>query len=337
MVNIRTTYMGLDLKSPIVVAASPLSEKLENIIEMEKAGAGAVVMFSLFEEQIRRDQIVKSGNLDQLAMDPLESLRYFPEPRDFRMDVDEYLKLIEQASDAVNIPIIGSLNGISRSGWIEYAKLIEDAGASAIEINLFYIPANPDLQGTDVEQHYVDVVRLVKEAVGIPISIKLNPYFSAMANMARKLDEAGADALVLFNRFYQPDFDIDQLTISHHLKLSTADEIRLPLQWLAILYGRVQASLAASTGVTSSHEVIKYILAGADCTMVASVLLKHGIPFLTHILDEVASWMRKKDFAEISEWQGSMSQKNIEFPSLFERANYIKVLKGYRIPTIDNF
>lgn len=333
--NLNVEYMGLTLKSPIVVSAGPLSEKVENIIAMEKAGAGAVVMFSLFEEQIRSEEAMYEEIIGQSAFNSAEALNYFPTMDDFDLGIDDYLRIIEKASKEVEMPIIGSLNGISSSGWIDYAQWIEKAGAKGLEINMFYIPTDMGHDAQYIEDKYLEIVRLVKDSVSIPIAVKLNPFFSALANMAKKFDAAGADALVLFNRFYQPDFDIEDMSISHTIQLSSPAEIRLPLQWLAILYDRLDLSLAATTGVSSSTEVIKYILAGADCAMTASALLKHGIPFLTHMLDEIETWMQIRKFETISQWQGKMSQKNVEDPSLFERANYIKLLKGYKIPPID--
>lgn len=333
--DISTTYMGLALKSPLVVSASPLSEKVENIAAMEDAGAGAVVMFSLFEEQIAQEEMAYADLYDQSNYGSAEALNYFPEVSDFNVGIDEYLRLIEDASNQVDIPIIGSLNGISRSGWIDYAKQIEAAGARGLEINVYYIPANIALDGRAVEERYLDIVKLVKQSVNIPVAVKLNPYFSSMAHMAKNFEIAGANALVLFNRFYEPDFDIEAMKLEHTLALSSPAEIRLPLLWLAILYGRVDLSLAASTGVGSSKEIIKYILAGADSVMTASALLKHGIPFIKHMLDEVREWMHVRNFDTIKQWQGKMSQQNIADPTLYERANYIKVLSGYEIPTLD--
>jgi dihydroorotate dehydrogenase (fumarate) len=327
--------MGLSLKSPVVVSASPLSEKVENIIAMEKAGAGAVVMFSLFEEQIRNEVAIYEDVFEQSAYSSAEALSYFPNINEYPVGIDAYLSIIEEASKKVDIPIIGSLNGITNSGWIDYARHIEEAGAKGLEINVYYIPADIEMDGRTVEDKYLEIIGLVKKAVSIPVAVKLNPYFSAMANMAKNLDEAGADALVLFNRFYEPDFDIEKMTISHALQLSGPGEIRLSLQWLAILYGRLNVSLAASTGVSSSREIIKYILAGADCAMTASALLKHGISYITHMLDEIEEWMRVRNFETIDQWRGKMSQRNVHDPTLFERANYIKVLKGYHIPKID--
>jgi dihydroorotate dehydrogenase (fumarate) len=334
--NLHTNYMGLTLKSPVIVSASPLSEKVENIIAMEKAGAGAVVMFSLFEEQIRSEEALYEDILEQSTYSSAEAMSYFPNVSEYHVGVDDYLQIIERASKEVEIPVIGSLNGITASGWINYAKHIEAAGARGLEINIYYIPANLSMDGRLVEDKYLEILTLVKKSVSIPVAVKLNPYFSSMANMAKRLDEAGADALVLFNRFYEPDFDIENMTISHKLQLSGPGEIRLPLQWMAILSGRIKASLAASTGVNSSTEIIKYLLAGANCVMTASALLKHGIQYLTHMLDEIENWMRVRNFENLEQWRGKMSQKNVVDPTLFERANYIKVLGNYRVPKIDS-
>ncbi|MCB0685067.1 MAG: dihydroorotate dehydrogenase-like protein [Saprospiraceae bacterium] len=273
--------------------------------------------------------------LEQSTFSSPEALSYFPNVNEYKVGIDDYLHIIEEASKKVEIPIIGSLNGTTNSGWIDYAKHIQQAGAKGLEVNIYYIPTDLDLGGREVEEKYLEIVTLLKKSVTIPVAVKLNPYFSSMANMAKKLVEAGADALVLFNRFYEPDFDIEDMSISHALQLSSPGEIRLPFQWLAILYGRLDTSLAATTGVGSSKEIIKYLLAGADCTMTASALLKHGIPFITHMLDEVKSWMNARKFDSIKQWQGKMSQMNVEDPSMYERANYIKLLKGYQIPSID--
>ncbi|NND31454.1 MAG: dihydroorotate dehydrogenase-like protein [Saprospiraceae bacterium] len=332
--NLQTKYLGLELKSPIVVSANPLSEKVDNILAMEEAGAGAVVMFSLFEEQIRREEAAYEYIYQQSTYGSAEAQDYFPDISDFHVGIDDYLRIIQESSRQARIPIIGSLNGISRSGWIDYAKQIEAAGASALEINIYYIPANPQMDGVEVEERYLDIVELVKEVIQIPVAIKLNPYFSALANMAQKLDNAGADGLVLFNRFYEPDFDIETMSLSHALELSSPSEIRLPLLWLAILHGRVGCSLAASTGVSSSKEVIKYLLAGADCAMTASAILKHGIPFIKHMIDEIKTWMAARNFDSVDQWKGKMSQKHMKDPTLYERANYIKVLEEYSVPTL---
>ncbi len=329
--DLSTKYMGLTLKSPLVVSASPLSEKLDNIKKMEDAGAGAVVLFSLFEEQIKQEQatwdyLVGAGT-DSFA----ESLSYLPQMDDFRIGIDAYLELIRKAKEAVDIPIIGSLNGITSDGWVTYARDFEDAGADGVELNVFFVPADVNQSGVDIEHRYLNVLQMVKEQVEIPVALKLNPYFSAFGHSAKQFSEAGADALVLFNRFYEPDFNIDTLEIVNSLELSSPNEIRLPLLWLGILYGKINASLAATTGVQGSTEVIKYLLAGADVAMTASCLFKKGIPYIYQILAELEVWMQARDFRSISEMKGVMSQMQVADPTAYERANYIKALKGYQV------
>jgi dihydroorotate dehydrogenase (fumarate) len=329
--NLSTKYMGLNLKSPLVVSASPLSEKLDNIKQMEDAGAGAVVLFSLFEEQIKQEAATWDylTGADQEPFD--RSLKYLPQMDDFRMGVDNYLEHIRKAKQAVDIPIIGSLNGITADGWVTYARDFEDAGADGIELNVFFVPADINVSGTDMEHRYLNVLKMVKEQVEIPVALKLNPYFSAFGNSAKQFSEAGADGLVLFNRFYEPDFDIDSFQIVNSLELSTANEVRLPLLWLGILYGKINASLAATTGVQGSMEVIKYLLAGADVAMAASCLFKNGIQYIYQILAELEVWMQSRDFRSVDEMKGLMSQMQVADPTAYERANYIKALKGYKI------
>lgn len=329
MINLQTTYMGLEVSSPILVSASPLSEKIDNILKMEDAGAGAVIMFSLFEEQIKQEQTAFLEYYESQTESFAEALSYFPVIEDYHIGIDGYLNLIRVASERTNLPIIGSLNGISEDGWVNYARLMEEAGAKGIELNIFYIPVNAQLLAEDVEARYLDVLQAVKAQVSIPVAIKLNPYFSSLANFSKKLDEQGADGLVLFNRFYEPDLDIERLRIVHSLELSSASEIRLPLLWLAVLRGHVNASLAATSGVQSSTEVIKYLLAGADAVMTASALLKHGIDYLRTMNQELQSWMERRNFVEVSEIVGLMSRQRVPDPATYERANYIKILKGY--------
>ncbi|MDH3648055.1 MAG: dihydroorotate dehydrogenase-like protein [Saprospiraceae bacterium] len=327
--DLRTNYMGLKLESPIVVSACPLSEDIENIRAMEKAGAGAVVLFSLFEEQILRDNAAYADIYRQGIHSSPEALSYFPDEDEFHLGIEQYLNTLRMAAQSVSIPIIASLNGISKTGWVDYAQRMEEAGASAVELNIYYIPATDQMSGVEVEQRYVDILQMVKENITIPVALKLNPYFSSFAHMAKQLSDAGADGLVFFNRFYEPDFDIESLKLVHSLHLSSPSEIRLPLLWTAVLYGRLRSSLAAVTGVHGSTEVIKYILAGADCVMMASALLKHGIPYMQHILDELRSWMHTRDFETLDQWRGKMSQRDSTDPTLFERANYIRTLEGY--------
>jgi dihydroorotate dehydrogenase (fumarate) len=329
--NLTTTYMGMTLRSPLVVSASPLSEKLDNIKKMEDAGAGAVVLFSLFEEQIRQEQLAYDYAFGAGTDSFPEALSYLPPMDDFRIGIDNYLELIRNAKEAVDIPIIGSLNGTTPGGWIDYAKACQEAGADGIELNIFFIPADLTKDGVDVELRYREILETVKTSVQIPVALKLNPYFSSTGNMAKRLSDAGADALVLFNRFYEPDFDIDTLEVVNSLELSSPNEIRLPLLWLGILYGKIKASLAATTGVQGSTEVIKYLLAGADVVMTASCLFKKGIPYIYQILAELEEWMQARDFHSVQEMKGVMSQMNIGEPTAYERANYIRILKGYPV------
>ena len=326
--DLRTQYMGLALNSPIVVSACPLSEEIGNIVQMEDAGAGAVVLFSLFEEQIRREQERLSAIQMATRNVFAEGLDYFPTIDEYAVGVEEYLELIRLAKERVDIPIIASLNGITPEGWIDYARLMEEAGADALEINVFFIAADLNVDGRKVEERYVDIVDMVRAAVKIPISVKLNPYFSSLGFTARDLMDAGADGLVLFNRFYQPDFDISNLRVLHNLQFSESTEIRLPLLWISVLYSRIRASLAATTGVQSAREVIKYLLAGADVAMTASALYKHGVPYLTTMNNELKAWMNDMQFKSVDAFKGALSQRNVHDPEAFERANYIRILEG---------
>jgi dihydroorotate dehydrogenase (fumarate) len=324
----------LELKHPIVASASPLSGSVDGIKRLEDAGAAAVVMFSLFEEQIKQEnaafEYLTVAGTESFA----ESLSYFPEVEDYHVGTEAYLNLLRRASEAVDIPIIGSLNGVTNEGWIDYAKQLQDAGAKGIELNIYYIPADLSLSGRDVEQRYVEIVQAVKAAVSVPVALKLSPYFSAMGEMARRFDGAGVDALVLFNRFYQPDFDLDKLEVLTDLELSAPNEIRLPLLWIAILYGRIKASLAATSGVKGAPEIVKYLMAGADVVMTASALLKNGPGYLTSLVDGFKAWMVQREYASVSQMKGSMSQQNVADPSAFERANYIKILESYKSPYV---
>ncbi len=325
--KIQANYMGLNLQSPILVSACPLSEKTDNIVQMEDNGAGAVVMFSLFEEQIRKEEAKFKAVFSETTYAFAEALDYFPNLEDFNVGTDEYLENIRKAKEKVNIPIIGSLNGITNEGWIEYSKLMEQAGADGIEINIFFIPGDIAMSSAEVEHRYLNIIETIKHTVSIPVAVKLNPYFSAMGNISLRMKNAGADALVLFNRFYQPDFDINELIIRNDLHYSESSEIRLPLLWIALLYGKVDLSLAATTGVQSAVEVIKYILAGADVVMTASSLYKNGIPYLKTMNKELQNWMYKMGFDSLASFKGSMSQQHISDPTAYERANYIRILE----------
>ena len=328
--KMHSTYMGMKLDSPIIVSACTLSEQVDNIVKMEDNGAGAVVMFSLFEEQIRKEEARFKGVMSETTYAFPEALDYFPDLEDFNVGVDEYLENIRKAKERVKIPIIGSLNGITTEGWIDYSKLMEQAGADAIEVNIFFIPGDIAMSSSEVEHRYLNIIETIKQTVKIPVAVKLNPYFSATGNMALRMKNAGADALVLFNRFYQPDFDINELVIKTDLHYSESSEIRLPLLWIALLYGKIKLSLAATTGVQSAIEVIKYILAGADVVMTASSLYKNGIPYLKTMNKELQDWMYMMGFDNIDAFKGSMSQQHISDPTAYERANYIKILEGVK-------
>ncbi len=328
--DLTTTYMGMTLKNPLVPSASPLSQTLDGIRLMEDAGAAAVVMYSLFEEQIRAEAQQLDHYLSyNIELYP-EALTYFPDLKNYNIGPEGYLELIRSAKEAVNIPIIGSLNGVSTGGWTGYARKIEEAGADGLELNVYYIPTSPDISAADVEQTYLDIVRAVKASVSIPVAIKLSPYFSATANMARRLAESGADALVLFNRFYQPDFDLEELTVVPGLVLSSPVEMRLPLRWVAILYGRIKTDFAITSGVHSHLDVLKALMAGANVAMMTSELLQNGVGRLSEVLEGLALWMEEHEYESVTQMRGSMSQQHVGEPAAFERANYMKVLQSWR-------
>ncbi len=324
----QTTYMGLDLNSPLVVSACTLSEQTDNIVKMEDNGAGAVVLFSLFEEQIRKEEALFNSVLSGTSYAFAEAMDYFPGLDDYKVGINEYLENIRKAKERVKMPVIASLNGITNEGWIDYSKQMQQAGADGIEINIFFIPGDISMSSSEVEHRYLNIIETIKQTVQIPVAVKLNPYFSATGNMAMRMKNAGADALVLFNRFYQPDFDINELVIKTDLHYSESNEIRLPLLWIALLYGKVKLSLAATTGVQSAVEVIKYLLAGAEVVMTASSLYKNGIPYLKTMNKELNDWMYMMGFDSVDAFRGIMSQQNISDPTAYERGNYIKILEG---------
>ena len=330
--DLTTTYMGLKLKNPIVPSASPLTHSLDTVKSLEDAGAAAIVCHSLFEEQLTHE----SGELDHYLSygtdSYAEATSYFPEPDEFRVGPVEYLDLIADMKKSVDIPVIGSLNGVSSGGWVKYAKNIQDAGADALELNVYYIPTSLDISSEEVENMYIDTLKSVKENVSIPVAIKLSPFFTTMANMASKLDKAGADALVIFNRFYQPDFDLDKLEVVPNLVLSTNWELRLPLRWIAILYGNIKADLAATRGVHDHFDVLKVMMAGGKIAMICSELLMNGVGRITEMLGGIENWMEEKEYDSIEMMQGSMSQRACGEPAAFERANYMKTLQSYRTP-----
>jgi dihydroorotate dehydrogenase (fumarate) len=328
--DLTTRYMGLALKNPMVASASPLSQSLDAIRQLEDHGAAAVVMFSLFEEQIRHDMAALDHFLAFGTESVGEATSYLPEVAGCDVGPTQYLELLRKAADAVDIPIIASLNGTTDRGWAHFATLMEEAGAKGIELNIYYIPTAATRTGAEVEQQYLDVLARVRDAVSIPIAVKLGPYFSAFANMADRLDRAGADALVLFNRFYQPDFDIESRTVVPSLSLSRSEEIRLPLLWLSLLRGHVKASLAATTGVHGAPEAIKYLMAGADVVMTTSALLQHGPPFLSRLIKDLTGWMDRKGYRSVEQLRGSMSQQSLPDATAFVRGNYIRTLESYK-------
>lgn len=330
--DLRTRYMGLELQHPIVASAGPLSSSLDGIKRLEDGGAAAVVMFSLFEEQIRRENDAFIHLHESGSESFPEALSYFPEVEDYHVGPDQYLELVRGAKESCSVPIIGSLNGVTDAGWIDYAREIEQAGADALELNIFYIPADITVSARAVEDRYVEIARKVKGAVGIPVALKMVPFFSAIGEMAKRLEDAGIDGLVLFNRFYQPDYDLDELEVTPSLELSTAGEIRLPLMWIAILHGRVKVSLAATRGVQTATEAIKYVLAGADAVMTTSALLRNGAGYARTLCNGMSEWMERRDYESVRQMKGSMSQQKVADPSAFERANYIKILESYKSP-----
>ena len=328
--DLTTQYLGLTLKSPLVVgAAAPLTEDLNNIRALEDAGAAAIVLHSLFEEQIRRERLELHHHMEYGTESFAEALTYFPEPGIFHVGTDAYLDHIRKAKAMVAMPIIASLNGFTIGGWTDYAQQMQEAGADAIELNIYWIPTDFDMSGTDVEQHYIEVLRAVKSTVQIPVAVKLSPYFSNMANMAKRLCEAGADGLVLFNRFYEPDIDIEELEVAPNLILSAPGDMRLPLNWIGILYRRLHMSLAATSGISKAEDVIKMLMAGADVTMLVATLLRHGIGHLKTIEADLVSWLEEHEYDTLDTLRGSMSQLSCPNPSEFERVQYMRAIQTY--------
>jgi len=328
MIDLSTDYLGMKLRTPLVPSASPLSQEIGTIRRLEDAGASAVVLYSLFEEQLRQEMVELDHPLSAATESFPEALSFFPHASEFRLGPEGYLEHIRKAKEAVNIPVIASLNGATVSGWAKFAKQIEQAGADALECNVYYVPTDADLKAADVEQLYIDIVWAVKSAVSIPVAVKLSPFFSNLANMAKRLDDAGADGLVLFNRFYQPDIDLDELEVRPNVLLSTPQALRLPLTWIGILYGRLQASLAASSGVHDPQDAIKLLMVGANVTMLCSALLRNGVNHIRHMERGITEWMEKHEYESVQQMQGSMSQVRCPDPSAFERAQYMRAVKS---------
>lgn len=329
--NLETNYLGLKLKNPLVPSASPLSAEISSVKRMEDQGAAAVVLYSLFEEQITRENQALDHFLTTTRESYAEALSYFPEPDQYHnLEADDYLEHICKLKQSVDMPVIASLNGVSKGGWMSYASKMEEAGADALELNIYYVAADPDILPETVEQMYIGNVRRVRESVNIPVSVKLSPYFSAFANTAKRLEAAGADGLVLFNRFYQPDINLEKLEITPGLEFSKSFEKRLPLRWIAILRPHLTCSLAATTGVHTAEDVVKMILVGADIVMMTSVLLEKGIDILGIMLKDMQIWMEEKGYESVDQMRGAMSSASVAEPAAFERANYLRILQSYR-------
>jgi len=329
MADLTTTYLGMQLKNPLVASSSPLTQKIDTSKQLETAGVSAIVMHSLFEEQIIRESLALHEDLMRGTDSFAEALNYLPTFGATTIGPDTYVDILHDIKEAVNIPVIGSLNGVSDGGWIEYAQKIEDAGADGLELNLYYLATDIDLTSSDLEQQYISLVQSVRKQVKIPIAVKLSPFFTALPNFAKQLAEAGADGLVLFNRFYQPDFDLEELEVVPNLVLSNSNEMRLPLRWIAILYGRVDTDFALTGGVHNVEDVLKSIMAGASVTTIASEFLQNGISSAEKILSDLDNWLVEHEYTSIEQMKGSMSQQAVAVPSTFERANYMKVLSSY--------
>jgi dihydroorotate dehydrogenase (fumarate) len=327
--DLRTTYLGLDLRSPLVASAGPLTGDLDSLRRLQDAGTAAVVLPSLFEEQITHDEFEVERVLSTGTESFAEALDYFPDLDDYNTGPESYLGLVEEAKRVLEIPVIASLNGVSSGGWTDYARLLQSAGADAIELNVYFVATDPAVTAPEVEERYIDLVASVRKTIRIPLAVKIGPFFSSMANMAVRLVDAGADGLVLFNRFYQPDIDLETMYVAPSLALSSSHELRLPLRWIAILHGVVEASLAATTGVHTSKEVAKVLLAGADVAMMTSALLRAGPEHVADVEAGLVAWMAEKEYESVSQLRGSMSQRSVPDPAAFERANYMKVLTTF--------
>lgn len=330
MTDLSTTYLGLKLKNPLVASASPLSKKLEKARKLEEAGISAIVMYSLFEEQIIHESLELDHYLTRGTDSFAEALTYLPDGGMYSVSPEKYLNQLTALKKALSIPVIGSLNGVSKGGWTSYARRIQEAGADALELNLYYLPTDPTLSSSELENAQVELVEEVKSAINIPLAVKLSPFVTSLPNFAKHIVDAGANGLVLFNRFYQPDFDLDELDIVHNLDLSTSSDLRLPLRWISILYGKVNADFALTSGVHTAKDVIKAMMAGAKVAMTASDLLHRGEQVVGPILSEMEAWMKEREYESIQQMQGSMCQKNVREPAAFERANYMKVLGSWR-------
>lgn len=330
MIDLSTTYLGLKLKNPLVASASPLSKKLDSAKKLEEAGISAIVMYSLFEEQIIHESLELDHYLTRGTDSFAEAMSYLPNNGTYSIGPEKYLSQVTSLKKNLSIPVIGSLNGVSKGGWTRSAKQIQDAGADALELNLYYIPTDTNLTAQELENTQVELVAEVRSVISIPLAVKLSPYITALPNFARRIVEAGANGLVLFNRFYQPDFDLNELEIVHNLDLSTSADLRLPLRWISILHGKVNADFALTSGVHTASDVLKSMMSGAKVAMMASNLLHNGEKVIPSMLSELEAWMKEREYVSIEQMQGSMSQKSVKEPAAFERANYMKVLTSFR-------
>jgi dihydroorotate dehydrogenase (fumarate) len=330
MIDLTTTYLGLNLKNPLVASASPLSKKVDTAKKLEDAGVSAIVMYSLFEEQIIHDSLELDHYLTRGTNSFAEAMTYLPDIGTYNMGPDKYLKHLTAIKDAVSVPVIGSLNGVSKGGWTRYARLMQEAGADALELNMYYLSTDPDLSGQELEDNYVELVSEVKESINIPLAVKLSPFITALPNFASRLVDAGADALVLFNRFYQPDFDLEELEVVRTLELSDSRDLLLPLRWISILHGKVDADLALTSGIHTAQDVLKSMMAGAKVAMSASAILREGYERVPVILNDLQAWMEAHEYESIKQMQGSMSQQAVAEPAAFERSNYIRILNEFR-------
>ncbi|HQX49293.1 MAG TPA: dihydroorotate dehydrogenase-like protein [Planctomycetaceae bacterium] len=332
--NLSTEYLGIKLKNPIIASASPSNAKMDMLQRLEAAGIAAVVMPSLFEEQVEFEEWQFASLQDYGGESFAEAASYFPEMDNYNTGPDEYLRTIEKACETVNLPIIGSLNGVTKGGWTRYAKRIESAGAWALELNMYYLPTDASITAEQVENNYLELVAEVKSHVKIPVAVKIGPYFSSLANFAKRLSEAGADGLILFNRFMQPDFNLETMQVDARIDLSHSSEVRLPLRWVAILRGQVQASLAATSGIHDHRDVVKLLMAGADATMITSSILRHGPEFVKKTLDDLKAWLKEHGYRSVSQFKGGMSYKNCPDAAAIERSNYMKALTSYTGPYV---
>ncbi len=331
MVDLKTKYLGLQLKNPIVPSASPLSRNLDSMKRLEDAGASAIVMYSLFEEEIAHESAELDHYMHYGTESHPEALTYMPAASEYNLEPDAYVGLLSKAKRSLSIPVIPSLNGITSGGWVKYAKHFEEAGADAVELNVYYIPTDPRLSSQDVEDRYIEVLGAVKDAVKIPVAVKLSPFFSSLPNLTAKLVKVGADGLVLFNRFYQPDIDLDQLEVVPGVTLSDSTASRLSMRWIAIFYGKLKADLAATSGIHTAEDVVKMVMAGADVTMMCSALLQNGPGHIEKVLADLTRWLEEHEYESITQMKGSMSQKSVADPAAFERANYVKALNRFKM------